>query len=88
MLKNSMSYYHQGNEMEKYTNKNIINSIKKMLFQKKISWDTMLIYALWENRVTTKKAIGTSPFQLVYGTDVVFHVQLGILVKRFMWDSE
>ena len=43
----------------------------------------MLKYALWANRITTRKAIGTSPFQLVYGTEVVFPVQLGIPVMKF-----
>ena len=47
----------------------------------------MLKYALWADRIRIKKAIGTSPFQLVYGTDVVFHVQLGIPVMKFLQDS-
>ena len=32
----------------------------------------MLKYALWADRITTEKEIGSSPFQLVYGTDAVF----------------
>ena len=48
----------------------------------------MLKYALWADRITIKKAIGTSPFQLVYGTDVVFHVQLSITVMKFLQDSQ
>ena len=48
----------------------------------------MLKYALWADRITIKKAIGTSPFQLVYGTDVVFLVQLGILVMKFLQYSQ
>ena len=47
----------------------------------------MLKYALWEDMITTKKSIGTSPFQLVYGIDVVFPVQLGIPVMKFFQDS-
>ena len=48
----------------------------------------MLKYALWDDRITIKKAIGTSPFQLVYGTDVVFPVPLGIPVMKFLHDSQ
>ena len=48
----------------------------------------MLKCALWADRITTNKAIGTSPFQLVYGTDVVFPVQLGIPVMKFLQDSQ
>ena len=43
----------------------------------------MLKYALWADGITVKMAIGTSPFQLVYGTDAVFLVQLGIPVMKF-----
>ena len=43
----------------------------------------MLKYALWADRITVKQAIGTSPFQLVYGTYVVFPVQFSIPVMKF-----
>ena len=76
ILKHSIPYYPQGNGLAKSTNKNIVNSIKKMLFQNKRSWDIKLKYALWADRVNVKKSIGTSPFQLVYGIDAIFPVQL------------
>ena len=80
----STPYYPQGNGLVESSNKNIVNSIKKMLFENKRSWDTKLKFSLWANRVTIKKSIGTSPFQLVYGIDVVFPVQLVIPVIKFM----
>ena len=43
----------------------------------------MLKYALWADRITVKQAIRTSPFQLVYGTDAVFPIRLGIPVMKF-----
>ena len=48
----------------------------------------MLKYALWADRITVKQEIGTSPFQLVYGTDAVFPVQLGIPVMKFLQNSQ
>ena len=48
----------------------------------------MLKYALWEDRITTEKEIGLSPFQFVYGTDTVFPIQLGIPVIKFFQDSQ
>ena len=65
-----------------------MNSIKKMLFQNKRTWDIKLKYALWEDRVTVKKSIGTSPFQLVYGTDAIFPVQLSFPITKFLQDVE
>ena len=48
----------------------------------------MLKYALWANRITVKQAIGTSPFQLVYGTNAIFPVQLGIPVMKFLQNCQ
>ena len=46
----------------------------------------MLKYALWVDKIIVKKEIGTSPFQLVYGTDAVFPIQLGIPVMNIFQD--
>ena len=76
LLKHSTPYYPQGNGLAESSNKNIIQSIKKLLKHNKRSWDSMLKYALWADRITVKQAIGTSPYQLVYGTEAVFPVLL------------
>ena len=88
LLKHSTPYYPQGNGLTESSNKNIIQSIKKFLKHNKRSWDSMLKYALWADRITVKQAIGTSPFQLVYGTEVVFRVQLGIPVMKFLQNCQ
>ena len=44
-------------------------------------------YALWDDRVSTKKSINTSPFQFVYRIDATFHVQLGLPILKFMQDE-
>ena len=59
-----------------------------MLFQNKRTWDSKLKYALWADRVTIKKSIGTSPFQLVYGIDAIFPIQLSFLVIEFLQDAK
>ena len=38
--------------------------------------------------VSTKKSIGTSPFQLVYGTDAMFPVSLGMLVMKYIQEED
>ena len=38
--------------------------------------------------VSTKKSIGTSPFQLVYGTDVVFPGSLAMTVMKYIHEDE
>jgi hypothetical protein len=71
-LRNSTSYYPHGNGLAEYSNKSMVRIIKKLLEDNKRTWDAKLKYALWANRVSTKSAIGTSPFQLVFGMEVVF----------------
>jgi hypothetical protein len=57
------------------------------LTDNKKSWDSKLKYALWANRISTKKSLGTSPFHLVYGIDVVFPTHLGIPVLKFLQEE-
>ena len=70
--------------MAEYSNKSLVRIIKNLLEENKKAWHLKLKYALWENRISTKRSIGTSPFQLVYGTNVVFLVSLGIQVLKYL----
>ena len=38
--------------------------------------------------VTTKKSIGTSPYQIVYGMDAVFPSSLGVPVVKIIQESQ
>jgi len=55
-----------------------------MLQENKKSWHNKLVHALWDDRLTTKRTIGTSPYQLVNGIDVVFPTSLGIPVMKLL----
>lgn len=65
-----------------------MRTIKKILDDNKKAWNSKLIFALWANRVSIKKSIGTSPFQLVYGTDVVFPASLALPVMKYVQEDE
>jgi hypothetical protein len=62
--------------------------IKKLLHDNKKDWHKKLIYALWSDRITTKNSISTSPFQVVYGAETVFHTSLGFPVRRLLQEQE
>ena len=66
-----------------------MNIIKKMLEANKRNWHRKLINALWADRVSSKKSIGMSPFELVYGTDAVFPTSLIVpsyeIITRSWW---
>jgi transposase InsO family protein len=82
-LIHSTPYYPQGNGLVESFNKSLVNIIRKLLEDNNKSWDSKLKFSLWADRVTTKRSIGTTPFQLVYETEVVFLAQLSLHVEKF-----
>lgn len=77
-LKYSANYYPQGNRLVESTNKNLIRIIKQTIDQNHRNWHKSLMYALCADRITQKTSIGTSPFNLVYGKEVVLSTYLAI----------
>jgi hypothetical protein len=87
-LTHSTPYYPQGNGLVESSKKILIRIIKIFLEDNKKAWHSRLKFALWADRVTTKRSIGISPFQLVYGTKVVFPSHLAIPVAIFLQDHQ
>jgi len=87
ILAHSTPYYPQGNGFAESSNKSLIRIIRKLLLQNKKAWDSNLKYALWADRISTKKSIGTSPFQIVYGMDATLPIQLGLPVMKYLQDE-
>jgi transposase InsO family protein len=87
-LIHSTPYYPQGNGLAESSNKILINLIKKLLEENKRAWDSKLKFSLWVDWVTTKRSLGISPFQLVYGTEAVFPTHLALPVAKFLQDLE
>jgi hypothetical protein len=87
-IKNSTAYYPQGNGLDESSKKRMVKIIKNLLEDNKRYWDSKLKYALWVDRVSTKRVIGTSPFQLVYGMEAIIPVQLSFLVVKFLQEIE
>ena len=50
--------------------------LKKPIVENQKDWDSKLKFALWAARVTTRRFTSKSPFELVYGTQDVFPIQL------------
>ena len=59
-----------------------------MLEENKKNWHKKLINALWADRLTTKKSIGTSPYELVYGIEAVFPSSLGVPVMKLLQEAQ
>lgn len=87
-LGHSITYYPQGNGLAESSNKSLVNIIKKLLEDNKKTWNKMLVNALWANRLTTKKSIGTSPYQLVYGMKAIFPSSLGTPMTKLLQEFQ
>eukprot|EP00253_Pinus_taeda_P028337 PITA_28337 len=88
ILGHSTSYHLQGNGLVESSNKSLVNIIKKLLEINKKSWHKRLVNALWADRVSQKKSIGTSPFNLVYGFDIVFPTSLAAPVVKLLQEAD
>jgi hypothetical protein len=86
-LIHSSPYYPKGNRLAESSKTILVKIIRKLLEDNKNSWDSKLKFSLWADRVTTKRSIGTTPFQLVYGTKVVFPSQLALPMEKFLQDQ-
>eukprot|EP00253_Pinus_taeda_P018507 PITA_18507 len=86
-LGHSTVYYPQGNGIVESSNKSLVNIIKKMLEANKNNFHEKIFNALWAYRVSNKKLIGMSPFELVYGTNTVFPTSLVVPVMRLLQEA-
>ena len=66
-------------------NKSILNGIKKKLEGSRGNWVEELPGVLWASRTTIKEATGHTPFSLVFGTEAVLPVEVGIASTRITY---
>ena len=88
LLGHSTAYYLQGNGMAESSKKTLVRILKKTINENQKKWDSQLKFALWANRVTTKRSIGKSPYELVYGRATVCPIQLALPMAQFLKESE
>ena len=69
------------------SNKSLISIIKNLLEANKKNWNKKLINALWADRVSRKRSIGMSPFQIVYGVDTIFPNSLVVRVMHLLQEA-
>eukprot|EP00253_Pinus_taeda_P022354 PITA_22354 len=87
-LGHSTAYYPQGNGLAESSNKSLINIIKKLLEENKNNWHRKLTNALWADRLSTKKSIGMSPYELVYGMEAKFPSYLGVPTIKLLQEIQ
>ncbi|MCO5567206.1 hypothetical protein L7F22_020894 [Adiantum nelumboides] len=80
--KNSAPYHPQANGQAESTNKILGSVLTKIVSDKRSDWELKLPAALWAYRVAYKTAIGTTPFNMVYGLDAILPMEFLIPTLR------
>ena len=79
---NSSPYYAQANGQAEASNKGIIKLIKQKMEENPRKWHTLLNEALWSYQMACHGSTKVSPYQLVYGHDVVLPWEIKIGSRR------
>jgi transposase InsO family protein len=77
-LLNSSPYYAQANGQAEASNKSIVKLIKRKIEEYLRRWHEVLSEALWAHRVSKHRAIQVTPFELVFGQEVVLPVEVNL----------
>ena len=80
--KKSAPYHPQANGQAESTNKILCTVLTKIVEEKRTDWEMKLHSALWAYRVAYKTAIGTTPFNMVYGLDAILPIEFLIPTLR------
>ena len=75
---NSSSYYHKVNGQVEAIIKVLKTMIQRMVQTHKSNWHLNFFSSLWAYQNSTKTATGFTPFQLVYGLEVVLPIECEI----------
>jgi hypothetical protein len=77
-LLSSSSYYAQANCQTESSNKTLINLIKNKIEEYPKRWHEILSEVLWAHRISKYSATKLTPFELVYGQEVILLVEVNM----------
>jgi hypothetical protein len=81
-LLNSSPYYAQANGQAESSNKTLIKLIKKKIEENPRRWHEVLSEALWAHCISRYGATKVTPFELVYGQEVVLPIEVNLGAYR------
>jgi hypothetical protein len=87
-LFNSSPYYAQANGQAESSNKALIKLIKKKIEDNLKRWHEVLSKALWAHRISRHGATNVTPFELVYGQEVILPVEVNLAAYRLAKQNE
>ncbi|XP_070021840.1 uncharacterized protein [Nicotiana sylvestris] len=83
----STPYHPAGNGQAEFSNKTILNILKKNLEDAKGLWPELLPEVLWAYHTTPKTSTRETPYSLVYDTDAVIPIEVGKPSLRYSNES-
>jgi hypothetical protein len=75
---NSSPYYAQANGQTESSNEILIRLIKKKIEENPRRWHEVLSEALWAHRTSRHGASKVTPYEVVYGQEVVLLVEINL----------
>jgi hypothetical protein len=87
-LLSSLSYYAQPNGHAESSNKTLIKVIKKKIEENPKRWHEVLSEALWAHHISKHSATKVTPFELVYGQEVVLTIEINLDALRIARQNE
>jgi hypothetical protein len=77
-LLSSLPYYAQANGQAKSSNKTRIKLIEKKIEENPKRWHEVLSEALWAHHISKHSSTKVTPFELVYGQEVILPVEVNL----------
>jgi IS30 family transposase len=77
-LLRSSPCYAQANGQVESSNKTLIKLIKKKIKEYPKRWHEVLSEALWAHRISEHSVMKVTPFELIYGQEVVLPVEINV----------
>ncbi|MCO5570976.1 hypothetical protein L7F22_024707 [Adiantum nelumboides] len=84
----SAPYHPQTNGQAEHTNKILISILTKVVSSGRTNWEMNLHAALWAYRVSSKIALNTTPYNLVYVLDAILPIEFLLPTLRVAKDLE
>ena len=86
--KRSAPYHPQANGQAESTNKTLCLALTKVVSEIKTDWEQKLSSVLWAYQTAYKTAVGTTPFQLVYGLNAILPIEFILPTLRVAKELE
>jgi hypothetical protein len=87
-LLSSSPYYVQANGQVESSNKTLIKLIKKKIEENPKRWHEVLSEVLWAHRISKHSATKVTPFELVYGQEVILPMDVNLDALRIARQNE